>query len=306
MDSYETSPVQGQNGFNLPPITNPPRAQIFGGQSGNASPTILDFNFDTDMNGQDHDGPDNETNDAKRRRIARACDMCRKKKIKCDGKMPACGHCINYKTECIFTLVEKKRNPPKGAKYIEGLENRLGRMESLLKLSGLLGDEDGDRTDLGMLERRLADKASSSRNKPQSETGVVEESSPSVNGSLGQLASPNSTPRTDKLPTPQPTDTSPEATKDKERPEVEELSDMMCSLVTNNCGETRYIGKVVPCTFAFTTNATSRIIFRFFHILTQRYLLGQREDRRHIFPRHDGLSSCPRRQVGVLEARSLQ
>jgi len=40
--------------------------------------------------------------------------MCRKKKIKCDGKMPACTHCINYKTECIFTQVEKKRNPPKG------------------------------------------------------------------------------------------------------------------------------------------------------------------------------------------------
>jgi len=40
--------------------------------------------------------------------------MCRKKKIKCDGKMPACSHCINYKTECIFTQVEKKRHPPKG------------------------------------------------------------------------------------------------------------------------------------------------------------------------------------------------
>ena len=26
---------------------------------------------------------------------------------------------------------------------------------------------------------------------------------------------------------------------------VEELSDMMCSLVTNNCGETRYIGEMV-------------------------------------------------------------
>merc|ERR1719262_604511 len=76
--------------------------------------------------------------EAKRRRIARACDMCRKKKIKCDGKMPACTHCINYKTECVFTQVEKKRNPPKGAKYIEGLENRLGRMESLLRLSGTL------------------------------------------------------------------------------------------------------------------------------------------------------------------------
>lgn len=40
--------------------------------------------------------------------------MCRKKKIKCDGKLPKCGHCTNYKTECIFTHVEKKRNPPKG------------------------------------------------------------------------------------------------------------------------------------------------------------------------------------------------
>lgn len=43
-----------------------------------------------------------------------ACDMCRKKKIKCDGKLPACTHCINYKTDCVFTQVEKKRNPPKG------------------------------------------------------------------------------------------------------------------------------------------------------------------------------------------------
>lgn len=89
--------------------------------------------------------------------VSQACDMCRKKKIKCDGKLPACTHCINYKTDCVFTQVEKKRSPPKGydaldmltamwsradmtvpfsAKYIEGLENRLGRMESLLRLSG--------------------------------------------------------------------------------------------------------------------------------------------------------------------------
>jgi hypothetical protein len=62
--------------------------------------------------------------------------MCRKKKIKCDGKLPSCTQCINYKTECVFTQVEKKRTPPKGAKYIEGLENRLNRMEHLLKLAG--------------------------------------------------------------------------------------------------------------------------------------------------------------------------
>lgn len=32
------------------------------------------------------------------------------------------------------------------------------------------------------------------------------------------------------------------ATPEKSEEEVEALSDMMCSLVTNNCGETRYIG----------------------------------------------------------------
>ena len=41
------------------------------------------------------------------------------------------------------------------------------------------------------------------------------------------------------------------STAEPEQPEeeVEALSDMMCSLVTNNCGETRYIGKF--CTFCF-------------------------------------------------------
>lgn len=44
--------------------------------------------------------------------------MCRKKKIKCDGKLPACTNCITYKTDCAFTQVEKKRAPPKGCDLI--------------------------------------------------------------------------------------------------------------------------------------------------------------------------------------------
>ncbi|KAJ4403971.1 hypothetical protein N0V82_010572 [Gnomoniopsis sp. IMI 355080] len=189
-----------------------------------------------------------DANEAKRRRIARACDMCRKKKIKCDGKLPACTHCINYKTECVFTQVEKKRNPPKGAKYIEGLENRLGRMESLLRLSGLLGEDDGA-TDLGTLEKKLAEKKQASRHASQ--VAQSNPTSPSQATSGHEEAS--STPRS--------TLTSPEPPKDKDkdkdkdeqgksmdeqRPEgeeeVEALSEMMCSLVTNNSGETRYIG----------------------------------------------------------------
>ncbi|KAJ5684304.1 transcriptional regulator family: Fungal Specific TF [Penicillium maclennaniae] len=180
-------------------------------------------------------GVGDETNDAKRRRIARACDMCRKKKIKCDGKMPKCSHCINYKTDCVFTQVEKKRNPPKGAKYIEGLENRLGRMESLLRLSGLLSEDDNGKTDLGTLEKRLADRTNAlnmARNLKQFNT-------PSATQQTS--ASHNTTPRMDSHSSPHTDATSPKSEKQSEG-EVEALSDMMCSLVTNNCGETRYIG----------------------------------------------------------------
>ncbi|KAJ5390048.1 uncharacterized protein N7496_001116 [Penicillium cataractarum] len=177
-----------------------------------------------------------DANDAKRRRIARACDMCRKKKIKCDGKMPKCSHCINYKTDCVFTQVEKKRNPPKGAKYIEGLENRLGRMESLLRLSGLLSEDDNGKTDLGTLEKRLADRtnalnAARNANKFNIPSATQQQSS----------TSHSTTPRVDSQSSPHTAATSPDSQKESET-EVEALSDMMCSLVTNNCGETRYIG----------------------------------------------------------------
>ncbi|KAL2059144.1 hypothetical protein ABVK25_000436 [Lepraria finkii] len=233
MDQFQQNRPRNSS-YDLPPLTNPP--QYFGANGVDGSPTVPNFDFnDIQIDGQDREGGHDENGDAKRRRIARACDMCRKKKIKCDGKMPACSHCINYKTECIFTQVEKKRNPPKSAKYIEGLENRLGRMESLLKLSGLLGGDDDDRTDLGTLEKRLADKAYS-----QSSAGTPRSSK---SGSQPRnLESPQRTPQMDKLPTPRDSVASPgEPPKEKEEA-VEDLSDMMCSLVTNNCGETRYIG----------------------------------------------------------------
>jgi len=204
--------------------------------------------------------------------------MCRKKKIKCDGKMPACTHCINYKTECVFTQVEKKRNPPKGcaspfsgfwavltccsAKYIEGLENRLGRMESLLRLSGtfrltpttfasgelakpfigLLSEDDNGRTDLGTLEKRLADKNLSQRTSAAPGSNPTSPSQSTPNEGSG------STPRS-TLTSPEPPNKNGDkqrrtsGTPEKTQEEVEALSDMMCSLVTNNCGETRYIGK---------------------------------------------------------------
>lgn len=126
------------------------------------------------------------------------------------------------------------------AKYIEGLENRLGRMETLLKLSGLLNEEDGDKTDLATLEKRIADTAT---NRSNGSTPISPPNRPqSVNQNRPPSESLRSTPRHDRLPTPQSPGTSPKAHVERTEEEVEALSDMMCSLVTNNYGESRYIG----------------------------------------------------------------
>ncbi|KAF5023348.1 hypothetical protein F66182_4586 [Fusarium sp. NRRL 66182] len=99
---------------------------------------------------QDHDAPspsasiksDNDLDDdnersggpsqpiQKRRRVTRACDECRRKKIKCDGKQP-CTHCSVYSYECTYDKPSNRRRNP-APQYIEALESRLQRAESLL------------------------------------------------------------------------------------------------------------------------------------------------------------------------------
>lgn len=196
-----------------------------------------------------------DSQDAKRRRIARACDQCRRKKIKCDGKLPSCTHCTNYKTECIFTQIEKKRATPKGAKYIEALENRLTRMEKLLRLAGILVNEDDD---LAELEKRLIEKSG----HPAAVAPSSGPSSPSrLTSESDATASPRSSVTSPGLHREKEKDKEKDKDKDrtqedKQKPvatpgslqgeeEVEALSEMMCSLVTNHCGETRYIGELI-------------------------------------------------------------
>lgn len=222
--------------FGGPPLMNP-SPRIFGSLNANGSP--IASSLAANMFAADDLDDGHDQGDPKRRRIARACDMCRKKKIKCDGKMPACTHCINYKTECIFTQVEKKRQPPKGAKYIEGLENRLARMESLMRLSGVLPEDDDGSTDLATLEKRLADRAGQSAT-PKPATPQERRAS-TVHHTTEQSEGTSTQPG---LPSPRSGTTSPEPAQQNSKGGKDEdaLAEMMCSLVTNNCGETRYIG----------------------------------------------------------------
>jgi hypothetical protein len=108
-------------------------------------------------------------------------------------------------------------------------------MESLLRLSGLLSEDDGGKTDLGTLEKRLADRTNALTAAKSSNKAMAQavQQAPS---------SHQTTPPMDSQSSPQTAATSPESQKSET--EVEALSDMMCSLVTNNCGETRYIGRV--------------------------------------------------------------
>jgi hypothetical protein len=116
-------------------------------------------------------------------------------------------------------------------------------MESLLRLSGLLSEDDAGATDLGTLEKRLADKTAELGKDGTSSKRNSGTPGPSKEGST----SANGTPR-QGIPSPAASQsTSPEPSKNaKGEGEVEALSDMMCSLVTNNCGETRYIGRCAP------------------------------------------------------------
>ena len=136
-------------------------------------------------------------------------------------------------------------------------------MESLLKLSGIINEEGEDVPDLEkMKERLLADKTMvdgpdsatmegrlADKNVSQSSSGTPTRTSERSSKSGSQprtIDSRHHTPQMDRSPLSRDSVASPaEPPKNKGEP-VEELSDMMCSLVTNNCGETRYIGRALP------------------------------------------------------------
>lgn len=120
--------------------------------------------------------------------------------------------------------------------------------------TGLLGDDDNGATDLGTLERKLAEKTAQSRQTSQAAASNPTSPSQAASAQDGN----NSTPRSSLAsPLPEaPRDNSGEkrasiapekVDKEETEQEVSALSEMMCSLVTNNNGETRYIGKSLTC-----------------------------------------------------------
>ncbi|ORX39924.1 fungal-specific transcription factor domain-domain-containing protein [Kockovaella imperatae] len=72
----------------------------------------------------------------KKRKVLRACDRCRRKKIRCDGPMNSlvaskCANCEENGFDCTYVESAKRRGPPKG--YMEAIEQRAGRLEAILR-----------------------------------------------------------------------------------------------------------------------------------------------------------------------------
>ncbi|KAJ6516121.1 fungal-specific transcription factor domain-containing protein [Mycena sanguinolenta] len=64
-----------------------------------------------------------------RRRVWRACESCRRKKIKCDGCEPICSQCTASGTQC--TWLQTKDRAALSRHYVQELEARLLHMETL-------------------------------------------------------------------------------------------------------------------------------------------------------------------------------
>lgn len=79
----------------------------------------------------------------KRSKVSRACDQCRKKKIRCDvdaaddGVLKTCNNCQTRGQICEFSRIPQKRGPSKG--YIKELSERVQHVEGQLALQNTPG-----------------------------------------------------------------------------------------------------------------------------------------------------------------------
>ncbi|KAF9769333.1 hypothetical protein IL306_013264 [Fusarium sp. DS 682] len=90
---------------------------------------------------------DNSIPPRKRSKVSRACDECRRKKIKCDAQTDTgdapCSSCARSSIRCLFSRVPQKRGPSKG--YIKELADRIHSIENKLESDGGLSQDDIDR-----------------------------------------------------------------------------------------------------------------------------------------------------------------
>lgn len=102
-----------------------------------------------EIEAEDEEEDNDKVGDKKRLRVSRACDQCRRRKDKCDGRQPICQPCSNIKRVCTYNMFTKKRGLPTG--YVRSIEILLGlvfrHVEGSEALVSMLLDTNSNVTD---------------------------------------------------------------------------------------------------------------------------------------------------------------
>lgn len=131
-------------------------------------------------------GMSDDATSKRRRRVSRACIICRKKKIKCDGQEP-CLSCVAGGKACEYDglkRAERKRRKPKNDN-IRRLTARLDRLESLLGRLAGASDADGAR---GADGAAAADSESEGHAGSHASAALSSESEPDAADAAGASA----------------------------------------------------------------------------------------------------------------------
>lgn len=122
----------------------------------------------------------------KRSKVSRACDECRRKKVKCDaasetGEEP-CSNCRRSLIRCLFSRIPQKRGPSKGyikelADRIHHIEGKLANEGSIDPLTELLG---GGRRESSDIFSPSGDHDDGSRKRPYSSISGADFGTPNV------------------------------------------------------------------------------------------------------------------------------
>ena len=100
----------------------------------------------------DYDHPDpNATHEdhqdrphAKRRKINLACEQCRFRKARCDGKKPVCGNCTRRKEQCVYKVTKVQSDTAQD--YVQSLLARIATLEE--ENARLKANKDRDERDV--------------------------------------------------------------------------------------------------------------------------------------------------------------
>ncbi|KAK9371423.1 fungal-specific transcription factor domain-containing protein [Lipomyces kononenkoae] len=72
----------------------------------------------------------------RRKHISKACDECRRRRAKCDGRRPSCMRCLSHTIDCNYRAEEDGRRPASKA-YVELLRSRIDILERTLRSQGI-------------------------------------------------------------------------------------------------------------------------------------------------------------------------